>query len=120
MKLVRKMGFALFLLSFLMGPSWTDFHPFAGLAIFIQTPFLAWQTVTDPYSSHGHATFLGAVMLAAWVANITVLVRLPMFAAVVASILPWVAYVVLFSDLCRFAPFYFWAVGIAIIHLARP
>jgi hypothetical protein len=58
-------------------------------------------------------------MMTAWIANLTVFTRLPVGLALIAILLPWPAYIFLFSVLAGFIPFYPWAVGIALIHLGR-
>jgi hypothetical protein len=114
-KVVRNIGIGLFVFSFLAPPHWEggdDFHLFGGVSAFITTPVTAFQLKHED-------RLLFIVMMAAWIANFTIFTRLPPAAAVLAILLPWPAYIYLFSDLRAFVPFYPWAAGIALIHLSR-
>jgi hypothetical protein len=123
-KVIRNIGIVLFVLSFLVPPRWRggeDFHLFGGVAAFIETPVLACQTVMPfpPAEPSSNSVFIFVVMMTAWIANLTVFTRLPFVVALIAILLPWPAYIYLFSDLAGFIPFYPWAVGIALIHIGR-
>ena len=126
-KVIRNIGIVLFVLSFL-APAHPagdfrlrDYHLFGGVMAFIQTPVFACQRVLDvgPGESLSHAVFLFVIMMTAWIANLTVFTRLPVGLALIAILLPWPAYIFLFSVLAGFIPFYPWAVGIALIHIGR-
>jgi hypothetical protein len=122
-KVIRNIGIVLFVLSFLAPARWRggeDFHLFGGCAAFIQTPVIACQAIlANRDQAPSHPIFLFVIMMAAWVANLTVFTRMPFVVALIAILLPWPAYIYLFSDLVGFIPFYLWAVGIALIHLSR-
>jgi hypothetical protein len=121
--LIWKIGVALFVLSFLVPPRWrsgADFHLFGGCAAFIQTPIVACQAVlANRDEAPSHPILLFVIMMAAWCANLTVFMKMPRVIAVIATLLPWPAYIYLFSMLAGFIPFYPWAAGIALIHLSR-
>ena len=121
--MIRNIGILLFALSFIAPPRWQggeDFHFFGGGAAFIQTPVIACQAIlTNRDQAPSRPIFLFIVMMAAWLANLTVFTRMPLIVALIAMLLPWPAYIYLFSDLAGFIPFYPWAVGIALIHLSR-
>jgi len=122
-KVVRNIGIGLFVLSFLAPPRWRggdDFHLFGGCAAFIQTPVIACQAIlANRDGAPSHPVLLFVVMMAAWIANITVFTKMPLALAVTAIVLPWPSYIYLFSELSGFIPFYLWAAGIALIHLSR-
>ena len=121
--MIRNIGIALFALSFLAPPRWRggeDFHLFGGCAAFIETPVYACQSVMENRdAAPSHPIFLFVIMMAAWLANLTVFTRLPLGVALIAILLPWPAYIYLFSILVGFVPFYPWALGIALIHFSR-
>jgi hypothetical protein len=127
---VRNIGIGLFLLSFIIplgGFGNTDFfsfRPFAGFWIFVQTPELItalplWRgpPIDDGFTPY--EIFIRVIWLSAWSVNFTVFFRLPKVAAWIAIALPWAAFVCWFNVLDGFAPFYFWALGIAFIHFSR-
>jgi hypothetical protein len=122
-KVIRNIGIVLFVLSFLAPPRWRggdDFHLFGGCAAFIQTPVIAIQAIlANRDEAPSHPIFLFVMMMAAWSANFTIFTRMPLAVALIAVLLPWPAYIYLFSDLAGFIPFYLWAVGIALIHVSR-
>jgi hypothetical protein len=109
-----------FVLSFLAPTGGGEFHLFGGAVAFIQTPVWACQVVMEsPDTAPSHSVFLFSVMMTAWIANLTVFTRLPFVVAVIAILLPWPAYIFIFSFLAGFIPFYPWAIGIALIHIGR-
>jgi hypothetical protein len=122
-KVIRNIGIGLFVLSFLAPPRWRggdDFHLFGGCAAFIQTPVIACQAIlANRDEAPSHSTLLFIVMMAAWIANLTIFTRMPLAIAVISILLPWPAYFFLFSESVSFIPFYPWAAGIALIHLSR-
>jgi len=121
--MIRNIGIALYVLSFLVPPRWrggADFHLFGGLGAFVQTPVIACQTVlAGPGEGPAHPILFFIIVMASWIANITIYTRMPLVLAVIAILLPWPAYIYLFSIVVGFLPFYPWALGIALIHLSR-
>jgi hypothetical protein len=122
-KVIRNIGIVLFVLSFL-APSQPagggDFHLFSGVVVFIQTPVFACEAVMEaPGAAPSHPVFLFVIIMTAWIANLTAFTRLPIGLALIAILLPWPAYIYLFSILAGFLPFYPWAIGIALIHIGR-
>jgi len=121
--MIRNIGIALFVLSFLVPPRWRggeDFHLFGGCAAFVQTPVIACQAIlANRDEAPSHHILLFIIMMAAWIANLTIFTRMPLVVALIAILLPWPAYIYLYSVLAGFIPFYLWAVGIALIHLSR-
>jgi len=131
-KVIRNIGIALFVLSFLAPPQWqrgADFHLFGGAAAFIQTPVWALTGAAQGIQyGHWQPCLLGVLMVVGWFANFTVFIRssLPIVLLFMAS--PWILYIgVTFLEntvgmsmvAVTFVPFYPWAFGIALIHLAR-
>jgi hypothetical protein len=121
---IRNIGIVLFVFSFLAPPSWRggdDFHLFGGVAAFIQTPvFACREMLPDPgQAPSSNSIFISVIMMTAWIANLTIFTRLPFVVGLIAILLPWPAYIYLFSILAGFIPFYPWALGIALIHLSR-
>src|ERR1700743_2069716 len=101
-KVIRNMGIVLFVLSFLAPPRWrggADFQLFGGVAAFIETPVLAYQVVMPfpPATPSSHSIFMFVIMMTAWITNLTVFTRLPIVVALIAILLPWLAYIFLFS-----------------------
>jgi hypothetical protein len=126
LKILRYIGIALFALSFVVPSVWGargDFRLFGGAQAFIETPIMAFKGLaTNPNTSHDpqyHLVFFFLLMMGAWIANLTIFVRVPRPLAVIAILLPWPAYICFFPDLTGFLPFYPWAVGIALIHISR-
>jgi hypothetical protein len=122
-KLIRNVGIGLFVFSFLAPPRLGGGHGFGlfgGAAAFIQTPVYACAEISQlPWDAPPHPILLFVIMMTAWIANLTVFTRLPVAVALIAILLPWPAYIYLFSDLAGFIPFNPWAVGIALIHIGR-
>jgi hypothetical protein len=59
------------------------------------------------------------ILMAGWLTNFTILFKLPRPAALLAALLPWFVFICWFSLAEGFIPFYFWALGISFIHLAK-
>src|SRR5262245_43154620 len=96
-------------------PRWragADFHLFGGCGAFVQTPMLAWDMITN----RGDDVLGGTIAMGAWLTNFTVFLKLPARLGLAVTVLPWIAYVWFFLILAGFIPFYFWAVGLALIH----
>lgn len=132
LKLLRRIGFYLFILSFPL-PNW-EFEGM-GIAIFFMTPsavigfvgqlfhFFEWKLV-----------FLAMGFSLGWLANFTVFFPLPTWARWTSIAAPWIAF---FSDvflihydsgvvgssidvgMLTFIPFYPWAIGIGLIHYSQ-
>lgn len=121
---IRNIGIALFVLSFIAPPHWLGgdkFTLFGGFSAFIETPAWACRLVLPsiPPEPMANDILLFVVMMTAWAANFTVFIRFPAVVALIAVLLPWPAYIYLFSILRDFIPFYPWACGIALIHIGR-
>lgn len=133
---IRNIGIGLFVLSFIvpsggalfvptMGEHVRDYlHPFAGCAVFIQTPCAVtfiplWRGEPIDTGLTPFEIFTRGVLFVAWLANFTVFFRLPSPAALLAIGLPWIAFICWFGFMAEFIPFYFWALGITLIHLSR-
>jgi hypothetical protein len=121
---VRNVGIALFILSFLAPGSWRawqsggDFSVCAGFTAFVQTPFLAIHIFRIDEKSW-YRILLCVTLLISWAANFTIFFRLPKKAALAAIAAPWCVFICWFSMTVEFIPFYPWALGIAFIHLSR-
>lgn len=119
-KVIRNIGIVLFVLSFFAPLRWDDLRFFGGGIIFVATPdFAITEISAKPSEELSHSTLLFCIMMTAWLANFTVFFRLPLVIAIIAILLPWPAYIYLFSDLVHMIPFYPWAIGIALIHVSR-
>jgi hypothetical protein len=119
-KVIRNIGIVLFVLSFLAPLRWDDLRLFGGGCLFIATPSFALQEISvRPDEQLSHPIFLFIIMMTAWLANFTIFTRLPFVVALIAILLPWPAYIFLFSDVADYIPFYPWVIGIALIHISR-
>jgi hypothetical protein len=119
-KVIRNIGILLIVLSFLAPLRWDDLRLFGGGYLFIATPGFAIQEISvKPDEELSHPIFLFVIMMIAWLANFTIFTRLPVALALIAIMLPWPAYIFLFSDCVGYIPFYPWAIGIALIHISR-
>jgi len=131
-KVIRNTGIALYVLSFFIPPHWQrgeDFHLFGGAAAFIQTPVWALIGAAQGIQyGHWQPCLLGVLMMVGWSANFTVFISstLPITLLFMAS--PWILYIgVTFLEstvgmsmaAITFIPFYPWALGVALIHLAK-
>jgi hypothetical protein len=133
---IRNIGLALFFLSFVLPPGHALFvptmgehardylKPFGGLWVFIQTPaaitFLPlWRGPPLDDGFTPYEILIRAILFGAWLGNFTVFFRLPPLAALVVIALPWIAFICWFPFVVGFVPFYFWALGIAFVHLSR-
>ena len=113
-------GWLLFALSWITPSS--DGHQF-GAGAFVESPRFAWSLLTTRNIA------LGLCVLAGWLANFSMLPRLPGWARVLACLAPWLAFAVVLLKLpvrpslagraVFFLYFYPWAIGIALIHAAR-
>jgi hypothetical protein len=94
-----------------------------GAVAFVQSVRFGWNLL-----STGNILLAACVMLG-WLANFSIIPRLPAWLRVVASIAPWLAFAVVLAKLpvrpslaeraAFFLYFYPWAVGIALIHASR-
>jgi hypothetical protein len=136
LKVIRNIGIALLILSFIvppggsilvptMGEHFRDYlQPFWGFRIFINTPQMVFflPLFRGPPIDNGftpYEIFIRVILMGAWLANFTVFFRLPRPAAILAIVLPWTAFIFWFEFMAGFVPFYFWALGITFIHLSR-
>jgi len=95
-----------------------------GAVAFVESVRFGWNLLTTDSILPGVAVMLG------WLANFSLLPRLPNWLRVVATIAPWLAFAVVLAKLpvrpslpgraAFFLYFYPWAAGIALIHAARP
>jgi hypothetical protein len=133
---IRNLGFVLFFLSFILPPGHALFvptmdehsqdylKPFAGVSVFVHTPAAItfvplWRGPGIDNGFTPYEILIRAILFGAWLANFTVFFRLPILAALIAVVLPWAAFVCWFGFVAGFIPFYFWALGITLIHLSR-
>jgi hypothetical protein len=94
-----------------------------GAVAFVESVRFGWNLLTTDNILPGTAVMLG------WLANFSILRRLPYWLRVAASIAPWLAFAVVLARLpvrpslagraAFFLYFYPWAIGIALIHTAR-
>jgi len=94
-----------------------------GAVAFVESVRFGWNLLTTDSLLPGVAVMLG------WLANFSLLPRLPNWLRVVATIAPWLAFAVVLAQLPVrpslpgragfFLYFYPWAAGIALIHAAR-
>jgi hypothetical protein len=94
-----------------------------GAVAFVESVRFGWNLLTTNRILPGVAVMLG------WLANFSLLPRLPNWLRVVATLAPWLAFAVVLANLpvrpslpgraAFFLYFYPWAVGIALIHAAR-
>ncbi|MBS0421808.1 MAG: hypothetical protein JSR66_29125 [Proteobacteria bacterium] len=94
-----------------------------GAVAFVESPRFAWNLLTT-----GNIA-LGLCVLAGWLANFSIVPRLPPWARVLACLAPWLAFTVVLLQLpvrpslpgraAFFLYFYPWAAGIALIHAAH-
>lgn len=130
-KAIRNLGIWLFALSFIV-PAPQDWggrlHFFAGGMQFIFTPNEVWALLTcEPLSDEtpdgDSMTFSGflfcCTLFGAWLVNFSIFFRLPKFVTLTVVALPWILFFWHISLIADFIPFYFWALGIALIHLSR-
>jgi hypothetical protein len=116
MRIVRNIGIALFLMSFLApwsGKSGDGPKIGGGFVAFIYAPIIAIHFLKM------HRVLLCVGLLISWAASFTIFFRLPLIATWVAIALPWIAYICWFSVAARFIQFYPWAFGIGMIHLSK-
>src|SRR5437899_10215158 len=94
--MIRNMGIALFILSFLAPPRWrggADFHLFGGCGAFIETPAVAFQALlANRDEAPSHPVLLFLVMMAAWSANFTIFAKRSRIVAWIAIFSPWPAF----------------------------
>jgi len=94
-----------------------------GAVAFVESVRFGWNLLTTDNILPGVAVMLG------WLANFSLLPRLPNRLRVVATLAPWLAFAVVLAKLpvrpslpgraAFFLYFYPWAAGIALIHAAR-
>jgi len=94
-----------------------------GVVAFVESVRFGWSLLTTDNLLPGVAVMLG------WLANFSLLPRLPNWLRVVATLAPWLAFAVVLAKLpvrpslpgraAFFLYFYPWAAGIALIHVAR-
>jgi hypothetical protein len=124
--LLRRVGFALFAVSFFT-PAWR--FEGIGFQAFLSVPYWVLSTVFDRYAFYDWRTVVSIVSLSlGWLSNFTVFFSLPSFAAAIAITAPWLLFfAVIFASNSNgpdthwlsFIPFYLWAFGILIIHWSR-
>lgn len=129
---IRKLGIFLFVLSFIV-PAPQDWggrlYFFPGAIQFILTPNEVWAFLTggEPLSDEtpdgDSMNFRGflfcCILFGAWLANFSIFFRLPKLITLAVIALPWIVFIWTFSLTVDFIPFYFWALGIALIHLSK-
>ena len=113
-------GWLLFALS-MVTPS-IDGRQFGAVA-FVESARFAWNLLTTDNIA------LGLCVLAGWLANFSIVARLPTWARVISCVAPWLAFTVVLLKLpvrpslvgraAFFLYFYPWAAGIALIHTAH-
>ena len=121
--MIRKVSAAdwvLFALSWITPSS--DGRQFGAVA-FVESARFAWNLLSNDNIA------LGSCVLAGWLANFSIAVRLPTWARIMACAAPWLAFTVVLLKLpvrpslparaAFFLYFYPWAVGIALIHTAH-
>jgi hypothetical protein len=94
-----------------------------GAVAFVESVRFSWNLLTTDNILPGVAVMLG------WLANFSILPRMPNWLRVVAAVAPWLAFAVVLAKLpvrpslparaAFFLYFYPWALGIALIHFAR-
>jgi hypothetical protein len=94
-----------------------------GAVAFVESVRFGWNLLTTDN------ILAGVAVMSGWLANFSLLPRLPNWLRVVATIAPWLAFAVVLAKLpvrpslpgraAFFLYFYPWAVGIALIHAAR-
>lgn len=117
---LARFGWLLFALSWVTPSS--DGRQF-GAGAFVQSARFAWHLL-----SVGNLV-LGLCMLAGWLANFSIALRLPNWARAISCAAPWLAFTVVLLKLpvqpslpgraAFFLYFYPWAAGIALIHAAH-
>ena len=117
---LASVGWLLFALSWITPSS--DGRQFGAVA-FVESTRFAWNLLTT-----GNIA-LGLCVLAGWLANFSLAVRLPNWARIMACAAPWLAFTVVLLKLpvrpslparaAFFLYFYPWAVGIALVHTAH-
>ena len=95
-----------------------------GAVAFVESVRFGWNLLTTDSLLPGLAVMLG------WLANFSLLPRLPNWLRIAATIAPWLAFAVVLAKLpvrpslpgraAFFLYFYPWAAGIALIHAAKP
>jgi hypothetical protein len=134
--LIRNIGITLFILAFIVPPGGALFvptmrehfrdylQPFWGCIVFINTPQMAFfmplfrgPPIDDGFTPY--EIFIRVILIGGWLTNFTVFFRLPRLVALVVIILPWLTFILWFDFASGFIPFYFWALGITLIHLSR-
>lgn len=110
---LRRVGFGLFVVSFLMPAGFNNLQFFAGSIIFVQTPVYAYDFLSDGNVWAAILTF------AAWLANLSVAVPRQKWVPLPAILAVWVAYGYFFENLAGFIPFYPWAIGITVVQVAN-
>jgi hypothetical protein len=129
-KVVRNIGIACFILSFFVPAAHfygAGYHFFVGCGAFIRIPFMPFMRLTgdDPtvgppsFSESLYGLLFCGLCWGSWAANFSVFFRLPFFLALIPVTVPWIAFIWVFPLMTDFFPFYFWAFGIALIHLSR-
>ena len=117
---LARVGWLLFALSWITPSS--DGRQFGAVA-FVESARFAWNLLTTDN------IVLGLCVLAGWLANFSLAVRLPNWARIMACAAPWLAFTVVLLKLpvlpslparaAFFLYFYPWAVGIALVHTAH-
>lgn len=112
---LRWIGVVLFVASFVVPNAWDWRDLFGGAYAFVLTPVMAFlNLLSEPNFARIASTL---VIFAGWLANFTVPVqRKPV--AVAAIVAVWTSYGCFFGMFFKTVPFYFWAVGITVIHVA--
>lgn len=130
-KAIRNLGILLFLASFLVPAPHiigASDHFFAGGAAFIMVPFVPFMRLTgdDPIATANpslvdslYALFICGLCCLPWIANFTIFFRLPLIAVLVTVAAPLIAFIWSYPLMADFFPFYFWVIGIALIHASR-
>jgi hypothetical protein len=126
-KLLRRIGFTLFALSFVT-PNWR--FEGMGWGAFIAVPQLVWPNLVDGSVFHDwDLAVLNLSLSLGWLSNFTVFFPLPHRFARTAIAAPWILYLAMIFwsntsgrpdfGVIGFIPFYPWAIGIGMIHYSR-
>ena len=127
---IRNAGIVIYILSFLVPDQWKvyDQREYFGIGsgalMFVLTPIWALYLANVAISNENLATgILSIAMAVGWAANLTILFRPNLVVALISVAAPWVPYTYMDvegnADLVTSPSFYVWALGIALIHLAK-
>jgi hypothetical protein len=123
---VRRLGYLLFMLSFVTSDMALDG---TGIGAFLLAPVAAGLALSHAWSAASWpAALLGSLLVLAWLANPSIFFHLSRPLAGLAMAAPWALFGVFVlrspdsvfdPQIVTFLPFYFWAMGIALVHGSR-